>query len=302
MEAAIERLSSWNFSTKIVNRIISLLYEWYSSTTLDRVLSEWEVNQCPLESRLIPFHLLSYNVQGWGSRSIEALEITFKTDSQVCVFTEVGELWNTFKFPHFNTLYQKGTNHSGGIMIMIGKHLKATRIETDIENTLIVDITGLSKPIRIIGIYWPQGQHRNLNDLKPHIIDGTILTGDFNATHSDWGSPATDSRGNKLRNWVESNSLWFIPSTKNSSKRSERHIDLLFSNLNDVRNETVQLGTSDHWPIVTSIEDIGFPSIGFFPHFDTTAYQITLVLLESFWMHLSTVAPADDWYLSYVRF
>ncbi|CAF5146129.1 unnamed protein product, partial [Rotaria magnacalcarata] len=103
------------------------------------------------------------------------MDLIFKVDSPVCVFTEVRELWNSFKVPHFTSFYHKGTNHSGGVMITIGKHLRATRIDTDVENTVIVDIHGLSEQIRII-------------------VKGTILTGDFNATSDEWGSQSTDRR------------------------------------------------------------------------------------------------------------
>lgn len=119
---------------------------------------------------------------------------------------------------------------------MVGKHLKATRIETYLENTLIIDVSGLTQQIRIIGMYWPHCQVRNLDDLKTFIIDGTLVTGDFNAAYKDWGSPNSDSRGNLLKKWIDENELCFVPSTKNSSKRSERHIDLLFSNLDGVHN------------------------------------------------------------------
>jgi hypothetical protein len=40
----------------------------------------------------------------------------------------------------------------------------------------------LSEPVRIIGIYWPNSQKRNLDGILPLTVDGTILTGDFKAT------------------------------------------------------------------------------------------------------------------------
>jgi hypothetical protein len=163
-------------------------------------------------------------------------------------------------------------------MLLIGKHLRATRIEIDIENTVIVDVHGLSEQIRIIGIYWPQEQTRDLNDLRPFITKGTILTGDFNATSDEWGSPHTDRRGAYLKRWIEENDLTFIPTSFHSSKRSERHIDLTFTNLNRVDNETVFYGTSDHWPTVLNSHSIGFTASGFFPHINWTIYKIMLVL------------------------
>ncbi|CAF3961334.1 unnamed protein product, partial [Rotaria magnacalcarata] len=107
-------------------------------------------------------------VQVMSSWVREVMDLIFKVGSPVCVFTEVGELWNSFKVPNFTSFYQKGTNHSGEVMITIGKHLRATRIDTDIENTVIVVIHGLSEQI--------------------------IIIGDFNATSDEWGSQSTDRR------------------------------------------------------------------------------------------------------------
>jgi hypothetical protein len=46
--------------------------------------------------------------------------------------------------------------------------------------------TGLSEPVRIIGIYWPNSQKCNLHDILPLIVKGIILTGDFNAAVKEW--------------------------------------------------------------------------------------------------------------------
>jgi hypothetical protein len=100
----------------------------------------------------LPLNVLTYNVQGWGTRAFESVELIFQTDSSNCILTEVGELWNSFTIPPFNTFYQKRTNDKGGVVVAVGKHLRATRIGVKIENTVIVDICGLSKQTRIIGI------------------------------------------------------------------------------------------------------------------------------------------------------
>jgi hypothetical protein len=68
------------------------------------------------------------------------------------------------------------------VCIAVRKHLKATRIEVNIPNTVVIDITGLSELVRIIGIYWPTSQQRDLDDINPYVVERTIITGDFNAT------------------------------------------------------------------------------------------------------------------------
>ncbi|CAM4985687.1 unnamed protein product [Rotaria socialis] len=162
--------------------MVQIMFSWVQ----DSVLTKWKNNSYPLSNQFIPLNVLTYNVRDWGTRALELMDLIFKVDSPICAFTEVGELWNSFKVQNFTSFYQKCTNHSGGVMIRIGKHLRATRIDTDIENTVIVDIHGLSEQIRIIGIYWSQGQMRNLKDVSPFSVKGTILTGDFNATSQEW--------------------------------------------------------------------------------------------------------------------
>ncbi|CAF4787403.1 unnamed protein product, partial [Rotaria sp. Silwood1] len=132
--------------------------------------------------------------KSWGTRHLEVVDLVYKVDASISVLTEVGELWNKFSIPNSNTFHQQGTNRSGGVCVSVGKHLRATQVQLEIENTVIVDVFNLSDPIRIIGIYWPQGQERDLDDLNSYITQETIITGDFNASLEEWNSPASDKR------------------------------------------------------------------------------------------------------------
>ncbi|CAF4495982.1 unnamed protein product, partial [Rotaria magnacalcarata] len=100
---------------------------------------------------------------------------------------------------------------------------------------------GLSEPIRIIGIYWPTSQQRDLDEILPYVVDGTILSGDFNATVKEWNSPITDRRGAHVKEWINESNLDYIPLTSNSSKRSLRNIDLSFSNMSTISSEALFL-------------------------------------------------------------
>ena len=121
---------------------------------MNSVLQQWRrVNVVSSKNQIETLKILCYNIQGWYTRALEVIELVYKVQASICVFTEVGELWNECRLPHFNTFYQKGTNRNRGVCIAVGKHLKAMRVEVDIPNTIIIDITGLSEPVRIIGIY-----------------------------------------------------------------------------------------------------------------------------------------------------
>ena len=97
------------------------------------------------------------------------------------------------------------------------------------------------------------------------VDENTIVAGDFNATAEEWNSPTTDARGHQLKRWINTNNLWCISSTKNLSKRSHRHIDLIFTNLINVKTETVLTGSSDHWLIIMSSDKIGIAISEKFP-------------------------------------
>jgi endonuclease/exonuclease/phosphatase (EEP) superfamily protein YafD len=136
--------------------------------------------------------------------------------------------------------------------------------------------------IRIIGIYLPQCQNRKLDELKPFIVERIILTGDFNVSAQEWISPTTDARESQLKKWIDRNNLLFVPGTKNSSKRSVRHIDLIFTDLTDAKAETVLTGSSDHWPLVMRNDRIGFQTSEKFSTVNWTAFKIVLDYRRSF--------------------
>lgn len=303
-ELAMCQIRQCGFKAKDQTLIEEILSEWLMAGTLEKVLKQWEnITSKESERERVPLNILCYNVQGWGSRSLEVTEIIFKIEASIGVFTEVGELWNTSRIPHFNIFHQVGTNKSGGVCVAIGKHLKGSRVDFKVENTVIVDVIGLSETIRIIGIYWPAGQSRLLEELEPFIIENTIITGDFNAAIKEWGSESSDKRGKYLKQWIERNNLCYIPSRVHSSKRSNRNIDLTFTNIGQTKGETLKMGTSDHWPQMITCENVSFDKNRMFSYVNWKVYDAILTLLQDYWIREQiTGMKADDWYISYVRF
>jgi hypothetical protein len=39
--------------------------------------------------------ILCYNIESWGIRVMKAIELVYKVQASICIFTEVEELWNT---------------------------------------------------------------------------------------------------------------------------------------------------------------------------------------------------------------
>ena len=300
----MNQLCQWGFQEKDRKIVGRVLAEWFAGNTLESTLKQWE-SRCHKESQSeqIQLSILCYNVQGWGARCLEVVDMVYRVETSICVFTEVGELWNTSKVPHFNTFHQHGTNKSGGVCIAVGKHLKAGRIKCDIENTLVIDVSGLSESVRVIAIYWPAVQVRDLEALESFLVENTVITGDFNASVKEWGSESSDKRGRRLKEWIEKNSLHYVESTSHSSKRSSRNIDLTFTNIGGTKAETLNIGSSDHWPIEITCENIFFDKSRMFPHVHWNVFEAILTLVQEFWIkEQNSGMRMDEWYVSYVRF
>jgi hypothetical protein len=154
---ALDRLKMCRFSEKDYKQISALLTEWYASSTLEYTLKIWEnhnnQDSLSVNKLFIPLTFFSYNVQSIYSRGEETLELIQKVDASFIICTEVGEKWKTFKPPDFNIFHVEGTNKNDGVIIGVGKHLKASQVETKMTNTLVVDVVGLTEPVRIIGMY-----------------------------------------------------------------------------------------------------------------------------------------------------
>ncbi|CAF5069932.1 unnamed protein product, partial [Rotaria magnacalcarata] len=72
--------------------------------------------------------------------------------------------------------------------------------------------------------------------------------------------------------------------------------------MSTISSETLFFGTSDHWPIALSCENIFFDTNSFFPHTNWKAFEAVITLLQTFWMEEQKKNSADEWYKQYIRF
>ncbi|CAM4973700.1 unnamed protein product, partial [Rotaria socialis] len=92
-DEAMHRLKTWDFPTKDQKLVLPLLDEWYTRRTLNTVLEEWEnVEMASLRNQKEYIKILCYNVEGWDTRAVKAIDLVNKVQASICIFTEVGEL------------------------------------------------------------------------------------------------------------------------------------------------------------------------------------------------------------------
>ena len=94
-DTAMNQFLQWGFQTKDHRLVDEILSEWFTAGTLENILTQWESiapKEVDKEEISLIILILCYNVQRWGSRSLEVIDIVYKTDASICVFTGVGEL------------------------------------------------------------------------------------------------------------------------------------------------------------------------------------------------------------------
>ncbi|GFU88625.1 probable RNA-directed DNA polymerase from transposon X-element [Trichonephila clavipes] len=173
---------------------------------------------------------------------------------------------HSFKIPNY-TCYRNDRTHParsrGGTVILIKNSISHCHVPTppllpSVEATLII-ITPIDyDPILIDSIYIPpiNNYFKNLGAALDAIFNSNnkiILVGDFKAKHTAWGCHCSDTRGNRLYNYIVNNSIDVIapPTPTRLGISSASIIDYaLIKNLNwpCTINSIPEL-SSDHNPI-----------------------------------------------------
>ena len=92
-ETAMNQFCQWGFQAKGQKLVDKVLSEWLAAGTLENILSQWEnITSKEVTKEQIPLNILCYNVQGWGSRSLEVIDIVCEVEASICVLSEVREL------------------------------------------------------------------------------------------------------------------------------------------------------------------------------------------------------------------
>ncbi|GFU97599.1 putative RNA-directed DNA polymerase from transposon X-element [Trichonephila clavipes] len=134
---------------------------------------------------------------------------------------------HSFKIPNYSC-YRNDRTHPapgrGGTVILIKNctshyHVPTPPLLTGVETTLIMLTPIDPEPILIGSTYIPpiNNYFRNLGatlDTIFNLNNMTILEGDFNAKHTSWGCPFSDTRENRLYRYIANNSIdVFAPTT-----------------------------------------------------------------------------------------
>lgn len=143
-------------------------------------------------------------------------------------------------------------NAKGGVLIAVQTTIHSQPLNLTTELQAIAVRVHLQTPVTICNIYLHQADDitlSNLEQLTQQLPKPFILTGDFNAHNSTWGSTQTDQRGQIIETFLNSSDMLLLndgsPTRFNLYNGSSSAIDLTFCSSN--------LFPQLHWKVCSSL-------------------------------------------------
>ncbi|CAF4996118.1 unnamed protein product [Rotaria sp. Silwood1] len=160
----------------------------------------------------------------------------------------------------YDIIKAESTNKHGGALVAIDKRIRCVPINLNQLNIAAAIITLNDSTYTITSIYSPSNTPLPLKTMSLLLTysNHTILLGDFNAKHIDWGCSTTNPKGAQLLKWINDNNLIIHNTNMSTSLRSSNIIDLIISNQqrDSIDCTSLPYTCSDHFPIFIEFSNI----------------------------------------------
>jgi hypothetical protein len=241
-------------------------------------------NPGPAIPQGLDFKLLQFNTNGIRNSCAELATFLVNHDIKVACIQEskLSSKSKTPPFPGYAVVRRdRPVGNGGGLVILVQDSIPYTNIDISLfsSSSLYIELLAVRVDVSedlnldIFNVYIPPASA--LNNFTPD-FDGLlslsgmnpVFLGDFNAHHSDWYSPLSDSRGDLLAESVDSTGLFVLnndsptrlPKAANQGPSSP-DVTLvpahLASSFNWITHTTLN---SDHLPITVSLSNSFTPS------------------------------------------
>lgn len=214
----------------------------------------------------------------WNARSINNKREEIQKISSEYDLIILAETWlnenSHFQLTQFDIHRTDRTDgHGGGLAFAIRRNLKFEILDGLINTNPLVEISGikimnLDTPLNFIACYRPPGYgHLSLQDWdavmsNAHLLQNTIIVGDFNAHNVAWNCCTTDVDGTYILDCSEKYELFLHNHDSfthiDSSTGNRSNIDLFFSTPDIAQYINIEISQdswgSDHYPIIAKID------------------------------------------------
>jgi Exonuclease III len=209
--------------------------------------------------------ILFWNANSIRNKKHELLHLMQSQKIPIALISETHlRLDEKFSTRNFISYRYDRQNRGGGVAVIIHKSIKHNKIQLPQLNRLEavgIQITVNRKKLNIIAGYNPPGDLATV-DSETILSPRTILAGDFNAKHTDWGSRANNKAGRKLSDLQNRSNFQIIGPDRptyilNQANRQPDILDIAMAKdiSSPVRIEVMNELNSDHLPVILHLNE-----------------------------------------------
>ncbi|CAF4446816.1 unnamed protein product [Rotaria sp. Silwood2] len=207
-----------------------------------------------------------YNIRYFLLNQLQLLQMIKEYQPMIISLNELGSHTDMKSIEQVLLDYEiikvEGTNRHGSAISAINKRIQFVPINLHKPNTAAATISLNDSTYAITSIYSSSNTPLPLETMSLLLTysNYTILLGDFNAKHLDWGCSIINSKGDQLSKWINDKNLTVHNTNMRTSLRSSTIIDLVITNQQheSIDGKLLPYTCSDHFLIFIEFSNILF--------------------------------------------
>ena len=186
----------------------------------------------------------------------------------ICVQETILKEGHSYKLPGYAVIRKdRVEGKKGGVATFIRDNMSYSVLDSHADfEAITVKIKTRNGYITVVNIYIPPEPEINFSNFESLLMHrNMVLVGDFNAKHRIWGSPASDTRGNRIEELVDRKNLCVINDGRPTYIRpgcEPSQWDVTVASNNLALRCTWGVGDStlgsDHLSTFTTMSEVGF--------------------------------------------
>jgi len=186
----------------------------------------------------------------------------------ICVQETFLKEGHNYKLPGYAAIRKdRVEGKRGGVATFIRDNMSYSVLDSHADfEAITVKIKTRNGYITVVNIYIPPEPEINFSNFESFLMHrNMVLVGDLNAKHRIWGSPASDTRGNRIEELLDRQNLCVINDGRPTYVRpgcEPSHLDVTVASNNLALGCTWGVGDStlgsDHLPTFTTMSEVGF--------------------------------------------
>lgn len=227
--------------------------------------------------------IIFWNARGLRNKFIELEQFIHDYSIDIICINEtfLTDTVSLPNIPNFSFYRADGTNHSGGLLMMIKNSIEHEPLNGSQMTTIVECMTMRIKARRAftLSLVYCRGGPRQIASLRSNLIpeitalcdpsEPFFIVGDFNSKHRSWTCSRPNTAGKLLKQFIDDSGLHLLfpdSHTYNptSLQMSPSTIDLIITNgiIPCSDPEAIEIFTSDHYPVSFEIHNTYSPLSG----------------------------------------